>query len=63
MSAATTELDVVRMHDSNMSFTFAHDIRRAADLRKAIQYARYQLMREASRRNYNIMIVEGYVQL
>ena len=44
-----------------MSFKFGHDIRRVTDLRKAILYARCQLMQEAHRQNYNIMVVEGYV--
>ena len=48
------------MHDTNMSFTFVYDIRRVTDLRKAILYARHQLMQEAFQQNYNIMILEGY---
>lgn len=58
-SFVVTELEVVRMHDCDMSFKFVHDLRRETDLRKAVQFARHQLLQEASRRNYNIMIVEG----
>ena len=47
------------MHESDMSFKFVHELRRETDLRKAVQFARYQLMQEAARQNYNIMIVEG----
>lgn len=54
-----TELEVVRMHDCDMSFKFVHDLRRETDLRKAVQFARHQLLQEASHRNFNIMIVEG----
>lgn len=58
-ATAHIELDVVRMHESTMRYTFVHEIRHARDLRKAVEYARYRLMQEAQRLNYNILLVEG----
>ncbi|KAJ3552435.1 hypothetical protein NM688_g4152 [Phlebia brevispora] len=57
---SAAELDVVRMHNTNIHFKFVHDLRHVTDLRRAVQHARYQLMQEAVRRNYNIMLLEGW---
>lgn len=58
-----TALDVVRMHSVDMHFKFVHELRRVSDMRKAVQHARHQLMQEAARQNYNVMIVEGCVRV
>ena len=47
------------MHHSNLSFTFSHELRHVTDVRKAVQFARYQLMQDAARLHYNILLSEG----
>lgn len=49
------------MHDADMIFKFEHELRRATDVPKAVQFARSQLMQDARRLNYNILLLEGYV--
>ncbi|PSR71294.1 hypothetical protein PHLCEN_2v12808 [Hermanssonia centrifuga] len=54
------ELEVVRMHDADMSFKIEHDIQRSTDLQKVLQVARYHLMEQAFQHNFNVLLVEGW---
>lgn len=53
------ELEITRMHHTNVTFTFAHELRDVADLQKAVQFARHKLMQEAVRLQFNILLSEG----
>ena len=54
-----TDMDVIRVHDTNLTFQFVHELRGAEDLRKAVQYARAHLMQDAVRLEYNVLLSEG----
>lgn len=53
------ELEITRMHHTNTTFTFTHELRDIADLQKAVLFARHKLMQEAVRLQFNILLSEG----
>ncbi|OBZ78840.1 hypothetical protein A0H81_00552 [Grifola frondosa] len=54
------EIDVVRVADVPMGGTYVFDLRKGADLRRAVVFARQQLLQEALAKNYNVLLTEGY---
>ena len=53
-------MDIIRVHSTNLTFKFTHDLQGADELRKAVQHARARLMQDAMRLNYNVLLSEGY---
>lgn len=53
-------MDVIRVHNTNLTFKFTHDLQGPDEVRKAVQYARARLMQDAVRLNYNVLLSEGY---
>ncbi|KAI0786024.1 hypothetical protein C8Q75DRAFT_808812 [Abortiporus biennis] len=54
------EIDVVRMSDNLMSYTYMHDIHNSKDMQNAIRTARYFLMQNMALKHYNILVSEGW---
>ncbi|KAI0803056.1 hypothetical protein BC629DRAFT_1438147 [Irpex lacteus] len=54
------ELEVIRMHETNILVSVQHELRSVAELRKAVLFARHQLLREASKLHYNVLLMEGW---
>ncbi|KAI0690689.1 hypothetical protein BC835DRAFT_1280580 [Cytidiella melzeri] len=55
-----SEMEVLRMHDTDLLVELQHEIKNVAELRKAVQFARLRLMKEASQLQYNILLMEGW---
>ncbi len=51
------------MHETNILVSVQHELRSVAELRKAVLFARHQLLREASKLHYNVLLMEGYVSI
>ncbi|KAI0343902.1 hypothetical protein BDW22DRAFT_1103518 [Trametopsis cervina] len=53
-------IEVLRLLENDISFEFKHELRRIVDLRKAVLFARQQLMQDASGLGFNILLMEGW---
>ena len=51
------------MHDTNILVSVQHELRHVSELRKAVLFARHQLMQEVYKLHYNILLMEGCVSV
>lgn len=53
-------MDIIRVHNTNITYKFIHDLQNADEVRKAVQYARARLIQDAIRLDYNVLLSEGW---
>lgn len=53
------DMQIMRVHSTTIHGAYVFDLKTAADLRRAVVFARQRLLQEAAQKEYNFFLIEG----
>ncbi|KAH9921951.1 uncharacterized protein BXZ73DRAFT_51520 [Epithele typhae] len=54
------EMEIANVYDATMCGTYLFELKKVANLRGAVVFARERLLRDAAAKGYNVFLIEGW---
>ena len=61
MDVRDIALNVIEIYDATMSGVYVFELKKVANLKGAVVFARQALVTDAAAKGYNVLLTEGYV--